>query len=444
MGSSTPANEMPALQEVFHFPDGPQTILPATTYLIGFVLGPLVFAPLSEQYGRRPVLISTLFLYILFTLGTALSPNWPAFLIFRFLSGTFAAPPMSVTGGSIADVFEDKVVRGRANMLWSSATLLGPLAGPVIAGYTYKSSWRWAFWASMMFSGVCLVALVFQPETLAAKILRDRAAKLNREKSADGRYIAPADLDKPGLLATLKITTTRPLYLLCTEMLVALTCVYMAFVYAVFYMLLEIFPAIFQGIYGFTAGDSGLAFVMMFAGSLLSNVLGYFYDMYAQKLVRRHPNKHAEYLRLPLACIGGPAFVVALFWLGWTSRASIHWIVPLLSMIPYGFAYQCIFMAMINYTADAYGIFASSALASLAACRSIAGAIIPLAVDSMVDTLGIAWSCSVLALISCALSLVPFGFIIWGEKIRAASDFSKKLQHAPHPELELTRSVSIV
>jgi hypothetical protein len=122
----------------------------------------------------------------------------------------------------------------------------------------------------------------------------------------------------------------------------------MAFVYAVFYMLLEIFPEIFEGIYGFTAGESGLAFIMMFAGAILSNILAYFYDRLAQSIVRRYPNKHAEYLRLPLACIGGPSFVVALFWLGWTSRPSIPWIVPLLSMIPYGFAYQMIFMAMIN------------------------------------------------------------------------------------------------
>ena len=122
----------------------------------------------------------------------------------------------------------------------------------------------------------------------------------------------------------------------------------MAFVYAVFYMLLEIFPDIFEGIYGFTPGESGVAFVMMFGGSIISNILGYLYDRVAQNIVRRHPNKHAEYLRLPLACIGGPSFVIALFWLGWTSRPSIHWIVPLLSMIPYGFAYQMIFMAMIN------------------------------------------------------------------------------------------------
>lgn len=112
--------------------------------------------------------------------------------------------------------------------------------------------------------------------------------------------------------------------------------------------LLEIFPAIFEGIYGFTAGESGLAFVIMFAGSVITVVCAYIFDRCAQPYIRRHPHKQAEYLRLPLACFGGPLFVIALFWLGWTSRPSIPWVVPLLSIIPYGIAYQMIFMAMIN------------------------------------------------------------------------------------------------
>lgn len=202
MGSSIPANELPALQEAFGFPDGSQSVLPATTYLIGFMLGPLVFAPLSEQYGRRLILVSTLVLYIVFTMGAALAPNWAGFLVFRFLSGTFAAPPMSVTGGSIADVFDEKVIRGKANMLWSAATLVGPLAGPVISGYTYQYSWRWGFWIAMIYSGICLVTVVLQPETLATKILRDRAAKLNKEKGSE-QYLAPADQHRLGVLATL-------------------------------------------------------------------------------------------------------------------------------------------------------------------------------------------------------------------------------------------------
>lgn len=209
MGSSIASNEMTALQSVFNVPDGSQTVLPATTFLIGFVLGPLVFAPLSEQYGRRPILISTLCLYIIFTMACALAPNWAAFLIFRFLSGTFASPPMSVTGGSIADVFNEKVARGRANVYWSTGTLLGPLAGPVVSGYLYTYSWRWGFWVCMMVSGISLVALVVQPETLATKILRDRASKLNKEKGIE-KYIAPADQDRPGILTTLVSAILKP------------------------------------------------------------------------------------------------------------------------------------------------------------------------------------------------------------------------------------------
>lgn len=202
MGSSIASNEIPALRAMFHFPDGPQNVLPATTYLLGFVLGPLVFAPLSEQYGRRPVLVATLAAYLVFTMASALAPRWPAFLVFRFLSGTFASTPMSVTGGSIADVYADKGARGQANVLWSTATLVGPLAGPVLAGYTAAASWRWPFWTCMAFSAVCLGALLAQPETLANKILRDRAARLNREKGSDC-YVAPGDQERLGLLATL-------------------------------------------------------------------------------------------------------------------------------------------------------------------------------------------------------------------------------------------------
>lgn len=208
MGSSVASNEIPALQEVFHVPDGSQTILPATMFLVGFVLGPLVFAPLSEQYGRRTVLISTLCLYLIFSMATALAPNWAAFLVFRLLSGVFASPPMSVTGGSLADVFPEKVERGQANLIWSTGTLVGPLAGPVISGYAYPYSWAWAFWACMIFSCVCLVALALQPETLATKLLRDRAARLNKEKGGD-KYIAPADRDRPGVLTTLVSSSGR-------------------------------------------------------------------------------------------------------------------------------------------------------------------------------------------------------------------------------------------
>lgn len=83
---------------------------------------------------------------------------------------------------------------------------------------------------------------------------------------------------------------------------------------------------------------------------------------------------------------------------------------------------------MMNYITDAYGVYAASVLAACSAMRSILGAILPLAIDKMLDALGIAWSCTTLAGISLVLGAVPFGFIAWGDKIRLASKLSQQYQ----------------
>lgn len=146
MGSSLTSNMIDILKEVFHVQSDTQMILPASMYLIGFVFGPLIFAPMSENYGRRPIIITGFALYIVTTLASAFVPEWGVFLFFRFLAGTFAAPPMSVVGGVLADVYGDKTERGRAMMFWSAATLSGALIAPIIAGFTIHLGWQWTFW----------------------------------------------------------------------------------------------------------------------------------------------------------------------------------------------------------------------------------------------------------------------------------------------------------
>ena len=146
MGSSLTSNLVDTLKEAFIVQSDTQMILPTSMYLIGFVFGPLIFAPMSENYGRRPIIVTGFALYILSTLASALVPSWGAFLVFRFLSGTFAAPPMSVVGGTLADIYDDKAERGMAMMFWSSATLSGALISPVIAGFTSNMGWQWTFW----------------------------------------------------------------------------------------------------------------------------------------------------------------------------------------------------------------------------------------------------------------------------------------------------------
>jgi MFS family permease len=95
-------------------------------YLLAFVVGPLFLAPLSEIYGRLIIYHIYNTFYIAFTIGCAFSTNVSMFLAFRVLCGLFASGPLSIGGGTIADITSQEE-RGKAIALWG----IGPLLGPV-------------------------------------------------------------------------------------------------------------------------------------------------------------------------------------------------------------------------------------------------------------------------------------------------------------------------
>jgi hypothetical protein len=98
----------------FHVSGEEQLPLPVSLFLAGYVFGPVFFAPLSETYGRKIVLLPSFIAYSAFTLGCALAPNWPSFMVFRLLVGVFASTPYTIAGGILADIYVTKLARGRA------------------------------------------------------------------------------------------------------------------------------------------------------------------------------------------------------------------------------------------------------------------------------------------------------------------------------------------
>jgi len=70
------------------------------------------------------------------------------------------------------------------------------------------------------------------------------------------------------------------------------------------------------------------------------------YDNFLARAQKRHAPwaEIEEYRRLPLACLGGPLYVISLFWLGWSSYGNVHWIVPMLSGVTFGMGFMLIFM----------------------------------------------------------------------------------------------------
>lgn len=96
------------------------------SYVLGFALGPLLLAPLSEVYGRLNIYHITNAVYVGFTIGCALSTGIAMFLVFRLICGCAASASLTIGGGTVADlVASDK--RGGAMALFG----IGPILGPV-------------------------------------------------------------------------------------------------------------------------------------------------------------------------------------------------------------------------------------------------------------------------------------------------------------------------
>jgi hypothetical protein len=99
-------------------------ILGVTTYLLGMACGSVVLAPLSEMYGRRPVYIIALGLFVVFVLPCALAKNIATILVFRFIGAFCAAAMISNAPGTVNDI-SDEEHRALAFSIWS----IGPMNG---------------------------------------------------------------------------------------------------------------------------------------------------------------------------------------------------------------------------------------------------------------------------------------------------------------------------
>ena len=275
-----------------------------------------------------------------------------------------------------------------------------------------------------MVAGATLLMTLFLPETFGP-ILLARRARLMRKRDPATRAVAPRDLETTDLNQLLTVVLTRPIRMLFSEPIVSTTCAYLALVYAIFYMSFQAFPIIFSQLYALSPGVTGLCYLPIGGGALLSLPVFWCWDSILERATAaaRPWTKREESRRLPLALLGGPAFVVSLFWLGWSARRDITFVAPMLAGLPFGFGFMLIFMALLNYLTDAYDIFAASANAVASMCRALLAVVLPLATGHMFDDLGISGACSLLGGLSAGMCIIPFIFIWKGPSIRARSKF---------------------
>lgn len=113
IGSSINSNAISETAAEFHISNQEAMVLPISIFLIGCVLGPLLWGPSSEYFGRRRPLLIAYCGFMIFTLACAVADSFASLLVFRLLSGMMASAPIATVGGLFADIEVDPTKRGR-------------------------------------------------------------------------------------------------------------------------------------------------------------------------------------------------------------------------------------------------------------------------------------------------------------------------------------------
>ncbi|ETS77655.1 hypothetical protein PFICI_09717 [Pestalotiopsis fici W106-1] len=133
----------------------------ALSYLLAYMGFAVLFAKLSDIFGRKEMLITAWTLFTGFSLGCGLAPNMPSLIVFRAFQGIGGSGLYSLAQTGLFEVGpSDKpsLLGALIGMTLAISFVLGPVLGGTI---TQFSSWRWIFFINIPFGILALVGLLF-------------------------------------------------------------------------------------------------------------------------------------------------------------------------------------------------------------------------------------------------------------------------------------------
>ncbi|TIA10577.1 synaptic vesicle transporter [Aureobasidium pullulans] len=369
--------------------------LGVSLFVLGFAIGPLMWAPMSEIFGRQVLFIGTYAALTAFNAGAAGAQNITTLLLMRFFAGSF-------------ECWRYHRRRGLAMTFFASAPFLGPVIGPIVGGFAGETiGWRWVEGIMAIFTGILWIAgSLLIPETYAPVLLRKRARAL--EKTNPGKIykiraeIASGPVQFVSVFSTALI---RPWKLLFGEPIVLLLSIYMAIIYGTLYLMFAAFPIVYQQKRGWSPGIGGLAFLGVAVGMLFAIVYCLWDNQRYKRVAAANNGNAPPEARLPMSMVGACALPIGLFWFAWTNSPSVHWMASIAAGAPFGFGMILVFLGVMNYLIDAYTIYAASALAANSVLRSLFGMASPLFTSYLYANLGIHWASCIPAFL--ALMCLP-------------------------------------
>ncbi|KAI8652900.1 hypothetical protein NCS57_01355900 [Fusarium keratoplasticum] len=400
--------------------------LGTTIFLLGFGIGPLLWAPLSEVYGRRLAVLIPMFIAISFSFGSATAKDFQTLMLTRFFGAFFASAPVTNTGGVLGDLFSPSE-RGIAMAGYAMAVVGGPVLGPIVSAAVVQEpslGWRWAEYLTGIVQVIFLtLAVIFVDESYPPRLLVYKARRLRHET---GNWALHAKFEEwdVSISQLAQKFLVRPVQLLSTP-ICFLVALYASFCYGILYMQLGAIPIIFGEIKGWGLLVSELPFLCIFIGAVLGCGANVYNQLLYNKAYHAAGNRAVPEKRLPPMMMGSFIFCGGQFLTGWTAQKDIHWVVPCIGLVLLGTGFFTIFQAALNYLVDTFQTYAASAVAANTFLRSCFAAAFPLVVTPMYHNIGVGPSSSITGGFAALLIPVPFVFYRYGKRIRARSKWSK-------------------
>lgn len=396
-------------------------------YVLGFATGPVVWAPLSELFGRRPVLLASGFGFVCFAFAVGSAQDIQTIMICRAFTGIVGAAPLVVVPAAFADLF-DSGSRGKAITIFSIMVFCMPLLAPVIGAFVVNSylGWRWTQYLVGILGGFSLiVTALFFEETHHPIILVNKAKEI-KKRTGNWLIHAPHDEFELSMKDIVEKNITRPLVMLAKEPILLLISFYNAFIYGILYLLLSAYPIVFVEGYHMKGGVGELPYLGLVIGMIFGGMCCFWADGFYLKAMANNGGKPVAEARLIPVFFGSVLFPIGLFWFTWTGNwpEKVHWMAPTAAGVFIGFGLISIFNGSINYIIDTYLVFAASALAGNTFLRSIFACAFPLFATQMFHAMGVNWAGLLLACVGFVLIPVPFLFYRFGMAIRQKSKYA--------------------
>lgn len=317
-------------------------------FVLGIALGPM-WSPLSEFYGRRPIYLAAFAAFTIWIIPCAVATNIETIIITRFFQGFSGSAFLSVSGGTVGDLFRpDKMAHPMT--MFTAAPFLGPSFGPMIGGFINSNvGWRWTHYVMIMWAFCMCVALFFLvPETYHPVVLRNKARKV-RADTGDERWRAPIEKSTKSLVQTVGRSLLRPFQINLFEPMALILNLYSAILLGILYLFFGAFPYVFEGVFGFNLWQTGLTFLGLLVGMLFASALNGVWVKARARLIRKNElvtgiaGKSEPEFRLPSAIVGSWLVTIGLFWFGWTTYSSLHWILPIIGSGIFGAGVSSLF-----------------------------------------------------------------------------------------------------